>query len=171
MNITIREATKKEAVLIADLSQRTFLETFTTSNTEENMHKFLHEQFTRGKLIVEVGQPNLQYFLAYVGHQIAGYVKLREGMQPEAIKKENGLEIARLYASKEFIGKGIGKALMEQSIEVAKGKNKQVIWLGVWEKNSRAIKFYQDWGFIKCGEHDFLLGNDLQTDWLMKKHI
>lgn len=83
----------------------------------------------------------------------------------------NALEIARLYVLKDKIGTGVGKGLMISSIDIAKQKSKQVIWLGVWEKNARAIDFYTKWGFEKFGEQEFLLGNDLQNDWLMKKEL
>jgi len=171
MNIQIREATIEDAVLVADLSQRTFFETFAKSNTEEDMQKFLKEQFTRGKLILEVGQPGLQFFLAYLDKQVAGYVKLRTGKNPPPLHGTKALEIARLYAAEAFIGKGVGKALMQKSIAVAQAAGKNVVWLGVWEKNTRAIAFYHKWGFTQFGETDFLLGNDLQRDWLMKKDV
>jgi len=169
MNFSLREATKQDAALIADLSQQTFFETFAADNSKEDMHKFLNEQFTRGKLLLEVMQQDLQFFLAYAGSEIAGYVKLRQGKQPASLGKAKALEIARLYAVKTMIGKGVGKGLMQKSLDIAKAKNKEVIWLGVWEKNQRAIDFYQNWGFEKFDEQDFLLGNDLQIDWLMKK--
>jgi ribosomal protein S18 acetylase RimI-like enzyme len=81
------------------------------------------------------------------------------------------MEVARLYAMKHLIGKGAGKVLMQSGIEIAKEKNKEMIWLGVWEKNQRAIDFYTKWGFEKFDEADFLLGNDVQKDWLMRKHL
>jgi ribosomal protein S18 acetylase RimI-like enzyme len=83
----------------------------------------------------------------------------------------NAMEIARIYSMTNMIGKGVGKALMQASIDLAKEKGKEVIWLGVWEKNQRAIDFYIKWGFEKFDETDFLLGNDLQRDWLMRKLI
>ena len=81
------------------------------------------------------------------------------------------LEIARLYVLKDFIGQKVGAALMKECISIAKGKGKQSIWLGVWEKNQRAIDFYSRWGFEKFSECDFLLGDDMQKDWLMKKEL
>ena len=84
---------------------------------------------------------------------------------------ENGtaLEIARIYAVQKSIGKGVGRALMQHCIEIARQRNFRIIWLGVWEKNQKAITFYSKWGFEKFGDHMFMLGNDPQTDWLMKK--
>ncbi len=170
MNITIRAATKDDAVLIADISRQTFYETFAADNTKENMDKFLNEQFTSTQLISELSKPDNYFFLAYANDEVAGYLKLRENKQT-LLKDKPSIEISRIYAIKKMIGKGIGKLLIEKSIDFAKQKQKQIIWLGVWEKNQRAIDFYNKWGFEKFGEQNFLLGTDLQTDLLMKKEL
>lgn len=171
MHFSIRHATKDDAVLIADISQRTFYETFAADNTKEDMDKFLNEQFTRGRLMLEVGAPENTFLLAYHDKEVAGYVKLRESQPPKSLGSNNALEIARIYAMKNMIGKGAGKVLMQSSIDIGKGKLKEVIWLGVWEKNQRAIDFYSKWGFEKFDETDFLLGSDIQRDWLMRKYL
>jgi ribosomal protein S18 acetylase RimI-like enzyme len=171
MNFSIREATKEDGVLIADISRQTFYATFAADNTKEDMDKFMQEQFTRGKLIIEVGSPGNYFFIASLNNEVAGYVKLREGKEPSTLNKRPSLEIARLYAMPNMIGKGVGKLLMQKSIDVAKEKSKELVWLGVWEKNQRAIEFYYKWGFEKFDEQDFLLGNDVQKDWLMKKEL
>jgi ribosomal protein S18 acetylase RimI-like enzyme len=169
MNLTIRAATKADAELIADLSRQTFYDTFHKDNTAEDMEKFLNEQFTRGKLLLEVGQAGVDFFLAYFGSEVAGYLKLRDTKKPALLKNARSLEIARLYATQSMIGKGVGKALMQKSIDEAKLRNCEVVWLGVWEANDRAIAFYKNWGFEKFDEQEFHLGNDVQRDWLMKK--
>ncbi|RYF87336.1 MAG: GNAT family N-acetyltransferase [Chitinophagaceae bacterium] len=171
MSISIRMATREDAVLIADISRQAFYDTFAADNTKEDMEKFLEEQFTRGRLMMEVGSPENTFLLATIDNEVAGYVKLRDGKLPDELKGSTALEIARLYAVKEFIGKGVGAALMQVSLDIARKKQKQFVWLGVWEKNKRAIDFYTRWGFEKFGEWDFLLGNDLQRDWLMKKAL
>ena len=135
------------------------------------MDKFLREQFTKGRLMLEVGSPENSFLLAYFDDKVAGYIKLREGKQPIELIGTASLELARLYVVKDFIGKRIGAALMQKAIAVAKEKSKHIIWLGVWEKNQRAIDFYHRFGFTKFGECDFLLGNDMQRDWLMKKEL
>lgn len=171
MNLTIRKATKDDAVLVADLSRQTFYDTFAADNRKEDMDLFLTKQFTKGRLMLEVGAPENTFLLAYYGKEIAGYVKLRESKQPKSLGTKNALEIARLYAVASMIGKGVGKTLMQASIDMAKERGREVIWLGVWERNLRAIAFYQKWGFEKFDEWDFLLGNDVQRDWLMKKQL
>jgi ribosomal protein S18 acetylase RimI-like enzyme len=168
MNIIIKEATAADAELIADMSRKTFYETFIADNSKEDMDKFMNEQFTKEALMAEVGAAGNFFLLAYVDEEPAGYARLRDA---EAGELPDSIELARIYNDPKMIGKGVGKALMDACIAKAKELNKQTIWLGVWEKNDRAIRFYEKAGFEKFNEHGFLLGNDLQTDWLMKKHL
>ena len=106
--------------------------------------------------------------MAYLKREVVGYVKLSEGGSASDPEAKKAFEIARLYAVKNKIGSGVGKALMEHSIEFAKCKNADTLWLGVWSQNQRAIQFYRKFGFEKFGDHTFMLGNDAQDDWLMK---
>jgi len=170
-DISIKEATTGDAGLIADLSRQTFYDSFAAENTAENMNKFMNEQFTREKLMEEVGAAGSIFLLAYVGGEVVGYARLRETTNPLLIKNDPAVEIARIYAVQHSIGKGVGSALMQQCIDIARQKNARVIWLGVWENNQKAITFYTKWGFEKFGDHVFMLGNDPQTDWLMKKGL
>lgn len=171
MNLVIRTATKEDGWLIADISRETFQETFAAQNTARDMDLFLAEQFTRGRLMLEVGAPGQYFFLAYLDGMLAGYLKLSDTNPPQGISNKNAVEIARIYVLKAYAGKGVGKALMQKSIEVANELNKAAVWLGVWEKNEKATEFYKAWGFRKFGAHEFLLGADLQTDWLMEKTL
>jgi ribosomal protein S18 acetylase RimI-like enzyme len=169
--IVIKEASIADAPLIADLSRQTFYEAFAADNTKENMDQFMSESFSRQKLIDEVGAAGNTFLLAYDGNEAVGYARIREATDP--MLKEDGpaIEIARIYAKQKSIGRGVGKALMQQCINLAKERKARVIWLGVWEKNQRAIAFYTKYGFEKFGEHVFMVGNDAQTDWLMKKAL
>ena len=168
-DISIKEATTAEAGLIADLSRQTFYDSFAADNTPENMDKFMNEQFTRENLMKEVGAAGNIFLLAYIEDEVVGYTRLRETANPLLIHNGPAIEIARIYAVQKSIGKGVGSALMQQSINIARQKDARVIWLGVWEKNEKAIAFYTKWGFEKFSDHVFMLGNDAQTDWLMKK--
>jgi ribosomal protein S18 acetylase RimI-like enzyme len=169
--IRIRVATQLDAALIADISRDTFYEAIAPFNSQENMDKFMNGDFSREKLMSEVGEDRHIFLLAYWDDQPAGYLKLRENTAPEALRSFNSIEIARIYVSQQVIGVGLGKALMQQSIYMARTMEKEVIWLGVWEHNHRAITFYTRWGFEKFGQHIFMLGDDAQTDWLMKKSL
>ena len=171
MNLIIRYATAEDAALVADISRQTFYETFAAQNAKDDMDMFLNLQFTKGRLMLEVGAPENIFILGYCNDEIAGYVKLRESRHPKTLASNNALEIARLYAMRQMIGKGVGRFLMQTSLEIAQKQKKDTIWLGVWKENHRAIDFYKKWGFEIFDECDFILGNDLQKDWLMKKKL
>ena len=166
----VRIATVSDAELIADISRETFYESFAAQNTKSDMDKFMTEQFTKEKLMAEVGEPGRYFLLALENDTIAGYAKLKDGTD-QALQSDNAIELSRIYALTSFIGSGIGKVLMNASIEQAGILKKEYIWLGVWEHNQRAIDFYTKFGFSKFSEHDFVLGNDVQRDWLMKLRI
>ncbi|MBE7173659.1 MAG: GNAT family N-acetyltransferase [Williamsia sp.] len=169
--VTIREATIYDAGTIADLSRSTFYDTFASDNTEENMIIFMSRQFTRDALLAEVGIRSNLFFLAYCDGELAGYVKLRESKGPPELKEVPTMEIARLYVVKSMLGKGIGRALMKYSLDIARSRQKKAVWLAVWEKNERAMRFYTQWGFTTFSKQVFVLGTDLQNDWIMKKEL
>ena len=167
--VLVREATLNDAELIADMSRQTFYDSFAAQNSKEDMDIFLSQNFTKDALMKEVGAERNIFFLAYDGDEPVGYVRVRENNIPPALATDRAIEIARIYAVKSSIGKGVGTALMQKCIDFAMLKKHHTIWLGVWERNHRAIDFYTRWGFKKFAEHDFILGNDVQKDWLMKK--
>lgn len=170
-NLSIRTANKDDAALIADLSRQTFYETFAAQNTKSDMEKFMVEQFSRELLMEQVSEPGNIFLIAFVDDQPAGYARLKDSENPATLGNADALEISRIYVTNTAIGTGIGKALMQECIRVAIKRNKEMIWLGVWEHNTRAISFYEKFGFSKFATHVFLLGNDPQTDWLMKKDL
>lgn len=167
----IQKATGGDAELIADLSRATFFETFAGSNTKEDMELFLGTQFTREQLMLEVqAEPGL-FALLYDGTTPAGYLRLRTDKTPPELAGINALEIARIYVLQEWQGKAAGSLLMKYAHAFATEHHYELIWLGVWEKNVKALQFYKKWGFEHFGAHDFLLGNDVQCDLLLKKQL
>jgi ribosomal protein S18 acetylase RimI-like enzyme len=170
-SVNIKYATADDAEFIADLSRRTFYETFAVHNTKENMDKFMNERFTKEALMKEVGEPENIFLLAYLENEPVGYVRLRDGEKPIELGDIDAIEIARIYTEQKTIGKGVGKALMLRCFEIAKEKKKKIIWLGVWEHNETAIAFYKKFGFEEFASHIFMLGEDVQTDFLMKKNL
>ncbi|RXK62137.1 GNAT family N-acetyltransferase [Lacibacter luteus] len=164
--VTVSRASATDAELIADLSRTAFYQTFAKDNTAADMEMFMNEQFTKEMLMKEVEEGNGIFLLANHNHEALGYARMRV---ENKLKDESAIEIARIYALDKAIGKGVGKALMQSCLQIAEEMQMKAVWLGVWEKNSRAISFYEKWGFKKFDEHKFLLGTDLQTDCLMKK--
>ncbi|HEY4208867.1 MAG TPA: GNAT family N-acetyltransferase [Puia sp.] len=169
--IQIRPAAAEDAEMIADISRRTFYDSFSPLNTPEDIAEYMDKQFTRESIIAEVDAPGNTFLVAWQDEQPVGYVRLLEHVPPQGVGKGPAIEIVRIYAEKSVIGKGIGPALMQASIDLAREKGKQWVWLGVWEHNHHAIAFYTKWGFEKFGDHPFILGSDKQTDWWMKKRL
>ena len=169
MEITVRRAGTGDAEAIALLSRQTFLDTFAGQNTAADMEKFMRGPFSRKNLEEEVRSGPDIFLIAESGQLAAGYAKLIHHVKNGT--GQEGMEISRLYADKGFIGQGAGRLLMEECLETAARAGCTTVWLGVWEHNARAIAFYRKWGFEKFGEHPFTLGDDVQTDWLMKKSL
>ncbi len=119
----------------------------------------------------ELNDDNSEFYFAENENTILGYLKLNFSKVQTEIKDENSLEIERIYILKEFQGKKFGQILFDKVIELAKAKKKKFIWLGVWGENRKAINFYQKNGFVEFGKHIFKLGNDEQTDLLMKFNL
>ena len=170
-DIQVRLANTSDAEQVADMSRRTFYDSFAADNSKENMDLFMEKQFPYDKLMTEVGAPGNTFLLAFLGDELAGYAFMCETAAPSALAGSRAIEIGRLYAEKHMIGKGVGHALMENCLKTAGEMNKNFVWLGVWERNHRAIAFYSRWGFEKFGEHIFVLGKDPQIDWWMKRKI
>ena len=119
----------------------------------------------------EVGAERNIFLLAYEVDEPVGYARMRENNIPPELGADRAIELARIYAVRSAIGQGVGRVLMQKCIDIAGEKKYPVIWLGVWEHNQRAIDFYSRWGFEKFADHDFILGNDVQKDWLMKRNV
>lgn len=171
MKIKIEPVKNNEISLLADIGAKCFYDTFYEQNSEEDMRLYLKDNLTPDTTTAEMLQPGNFFFFAKAGDKIAGYLKLSTSETRQDFSAGKALEIARIYVVKDKIGLGVGKSLMEFAFLFAKENNKEVIWLGVWEHNHRAISFYHNYGFKKFSEHTFLLGNDAQTDWLMKKEL
>ena len=167
----IRKLNIDELEALRNLSIQTFKETFEEVNTEEDMQKYLLENLSIEKLKTELENPNSEFYFVENNDEILGYLKLNfKDAQTEKVE-ENYFEIERIYVLKAFLGQKIGQILFDKAIEIGREKNLEYVWLGVWEENHRAIRFYGKNGFEIFGKHDFVLGEDVQTDLLMKMKI
>ncbi len=164
--LTIRTATAADAVLLAELGARTFHDTFAADNTPENMAAYIAGAFGEARQRAELADDRITVFVAERDGDVAGYVMLRDFPCPDVVPGD-AIEIARLYAVKRQIGGGVGAALMQRCIDEAATRGRSAVWLGVWERNTRAIAFYERWGFTDVGRLAFQLGDDRQTDHIM----
>ncbi len=168
---TIENVNENEVEQLQSISRQTFAETFSDSNSKENMDKYLTENLSIKKLSEELNNENSHFFFIKDGERNIGYLKLNMGPSQTEMKDETALEIERIYVIQEYQGKKVGQQLYEKAIQVAKEKKAQYIWLGVWEENHKAIQFYNKNGFEVFDKHVFVLGDEKQTDLMMRLFI
>lgn len=171
-DLQIIEVKPEDNQKLMTIGYRTFYDSFGPPiNSEENIQSYLQKKFNIEQITIELNHPESMFYFAIIGNQIVGYLKLNiNSAQTESVIG-NGLEIERIYVVKEQQGKKIGQYLFDKCIEVAKLQKKDFIWLGVWDQNLNAIKFYERNGFKTFDKHQFMLGTDQQTDLMMKLQL
>lgn len=170
-NIEIREVTPDQIGQLQQISRQTFQETFAAVNTAENMAKYLEEELSIEKLQSELNNPASRFYFATLDNQPIGYLKINFAEAQTELKDSRAIEIERIYISKAWQGLKIGQLLYEKAINVAKEYDSEYVWLGVWEDNHKAISFYKKNGFVEFDKHIFLLGEDKQTDIMMRLYL
>lgn len=169
--IEIKKISLNDLVALQTLSIKTFTDTFAKDNTPEDLKDYLDQAYTEEKLTSELQNKQSEFYFIHSDDQLAGYLKINvNDAQTETIE-EDALEIERIYIDSDFKRLGLGKMLYNKAIERAKELNKTAIWLGVWERNFSAMKFYRKMGFTQVGAHSFFMGEDEQTDLIMKKNL
>lgn len=173
MNLQIRQANIEDAETLARIGWQSFDEAFADhpKNHPDDMRVYMNDAFSEATIKSDLLDEKTVYLIAELDGAAAGYAKIKLDAREEGISGEKTLELCRLYALDKFIGKGVGKNLMLEIFKIAEETRRDTVWLGVWEYNYRAQEFYRKFGFEKCGEHVFQLGNDPQIDWLMQKNI
>ena len=171
LNITIVQINDSNIAALQQIGRQTFSETFAESNSAENMAKYQEEAYSYEKLNAELNDPNSIFYFAKMDQNVIGYLKLNFGASQTELKDKNALEIERIYVLKEFHGKKVGQLLFDKAIEIAKEYHVAYVWLGVWEENKRALQFYTKNGFVEFDQHIFVLGDEAQTDIMMKLEL
>jgi ribosomal protein S18 acetylase RimI-like enzyme len=169
--IALRRATPADAARLAAFASTAFIDTFAAQNTPEDMAVYLAQAFDEPTQRAELTDPQCTVFLAERDGEMIGYAMLRDGPPPPCVTDTSAIEIARLYAGQRWIGAGIGALLMQRCLVEAASRGRRTIWLGVWERNVRAIGFYQRWHFSIVGSQPFLLGSDRQNDRVMARRV
>jgi GNAT superfamily N-acetyltransferase len=167
----IRRATISDASLIATLGAETFVTSFGAQNTPENLAKHLATAFGSEIQQRELADPAITYFIAELRGRTAGYAQVREGDAPVCVAGPAPVEVRRFYVVNDFHGTGIAQALMDACAAEARQRGGRTLWLGVWDQNPRAIRFYTKWGFEDVGGQTFLLGDDPQQDRVLSRSL
>lgn len=166
--IVLRKITIADLVELQTISKQTFYETFADLNGADDMQKYLDNNLSIDQLKVELSDENSEFYFASADKKVIGYLKINFGPAQTEINDKSALEIERIYVLKDFHGKKVGQILFNKVIDIAKQTKAGYVWLGVWEKNLRAINFYKKNGFLEFDQHIFKLGDDEQTDIMMR---
>ncbi|MEO7212245.1 GNAT family N-acetyltransferase [Mucilaginibacter sp.] len=171
VNVSIKRVTPDLSVRLLELSRRTFFDAFAHLNNPADMEAFASKAFTLQSFDQQLANPDSYFFFAMIDGEPAGYIKLNHNNAQTEFQHADALEVERIYVSKGYQGQQIGKQLIEFAIQTAIDAKCTYIWLGVWEHNAGAIRFYQNKGFSIFDKHKFMLGQDEQTDLLMRKEL
>ena len=169
--LTIKKAGIEDLEILQKLSIETFYTAFAPLNTEENMRFYMDRAFSREQLEKELQEKDSLFLLAQLHEKTAAYLKVNFGHAQTDLQDPEAMEIQRLYVHPDYQNLKLGEQLIRQAITIAREQGLKYLWLGVWEKNLRAIRFYERQGFIQVGQHPFPFGDDLQTDLIMKLDI
>lgn len=169
--VQIKPCSAADVDALQKIGRQTFEETFAASNTEANMQQYLKEGFSTEKLLAEINDRGAEFYFAVIDQQVIGYLKINSGNSQTELKDNKALEIERIYVLAQYHGLKVGQLLYEKAMQIAIDKRAAYVWLGVWEENPRAIRFYSKNGFIEFDKHVFKLGDDEQIDIMMKKEL
>jgi ribosomal protein S18 acetylase RimI-like enzyme len=169
--IKIRKAKIEEVSAVRELAIEVYNDTFAEHNTPENLEAFFKDSYGLEKFNAEFSEPSSALYVALRELKIIGFMRLRKCNEVDKYLGTNHLELQRLYIHRDYHGSAVSRMFMEEALAYAKKGKFEWIWLGVWEKNFRAQRFYSKWGFERFGEHVFQMGDDPQIDWLMKKKL
>ena len=169
--IVIRAATLADAAPLTAIAERTFRETFTVDNSEENIELHCAQRFSAEIQSEEISDPQMTTLLAEVASELVGFAQLRSGQAAACVKGDRPTELHRIYVSSEWHGRGVADKLMRAVYASTARAGSDCIWLGVWERNLKAIAFYRKCGFSVVGDHVFVLGRDRQRDLILAAQL
>ena len=168
MDLSFKKCTLKNLVKLVEISKSTFINAFEKDNNPLDFNSYIDFAFSQEKIKSELLNSNSTFYFTYFKNELVGYFKLNENeAQTEKFNKKT-IELERIYVLKKFQNKQLGKHILLEIIRIVKTKQVSFLWLGVWEKNLAAIRFYERYNFKKFDTHFYYIGNDKQTDWLMK---
>ena len=171
MNLSIRKADISDVRIICALGVTTFYEAYFEQDETHDLANYVTENFSLAQIESELNDRDSTFFIAEADARAVGYAKLRENSRVECLKGDETIELQRIYILEKAKGKGVGEALMKRCFETARAKNYKTIWLSVWEKNPAAQRFYEKFGFVKVGEHQFPYGNAIGTNFVLKMDL
>ncbi|HMT27666.1 MAG TPA: GNAT family N-acetyltransferase [Bacteroidia bacterium] len=169
--IEIRKAVIQDYEMLAVLGRRAFYEAFGDYNDPADMQAYLDLAFNPDTIKKQLQDEDITYLVATYQHDPVGYAKLKRNSFPPELKDSKCLQLERIYVLQAYIGKKVGRTLMEECLKIASAEKYDQIWLSVWQENKRAIEFYNKWGLKVIGYKQFIIGNEINDDFVMAKEV
>lgn len=171
MQLQFKRCTLSDIDRLLEIAKTTFVDAFEKDNDPVDFKAYIDSTFTEKNIQDQLKTPASTFYFVFMDDELVGYFKLNEHDAQTDIKTKESIELERIYVLQDFQGKQIGKLMLQKAIKLAAEKRKEYIWLGVWEKNFDAIRFYQKHNFKKFATHPYFIGKDEQTDWLMRHEL
>lgn len=168
MHLRFQKCTLSDIDQLVEISRTTFVNSFEKDNDPEDFKNYIDAAFAKDTIAHQLKNVHSVFYFVFIDELLVGYFKLNVNDAQTDIKSEESMELERIYVRQDFQGRQIGKQMLLEAVALARQQNKTYLWLGVWEKNTAAIRFYQKHGFIKFGTHPYYIGKDEQTDWLLR---
>jgi ribosomal protein S18 acetylase RimI-like enzyme len=171
MSVTYRRGTTDDAAGLAEFATRAFTQTYAAFNTPQDIRDYVATSYGVTQQERELSDPAMITVLAESDDALIGYSQVRRKEVPSCVTQDAPAEIYRFYVDASAHGKGVAQRLMDESLSAAHDLGAKHIWLGVWDRNARAIAFYRKRGFIEIGDQHFQLGSDRQRDLVMIRPV
>ncbi len=171
MQLHFRKCVLQDVKQLKILSISTFVEAFESQNDPQDFKVYLDTAFSKEQLLSELKNPNTSFYFVLIDQTVAGYFKVNVFDAQSEFQDSQAMELERIYVQSRYQGQGVGSDILVFIEALAQKQMKAYLWLGVWEQNSNAIRFYERQGYLKFGTHPYYIGQDKQTDWLMKKEL
>lgn len=180
---TFRRAVPEDLPILVPLAKNLFVRAFSAQNTEEDLKKYVETAFTEAQFALEMALSDSVFTLVFVGDALVGYTKTNLGLRPGdhddptfeidmvAHQHERLAELQRIYLHPAVRGTSVATLTMREAENIAREAGCAHLWLGVWEENHAALRFYEKCGFVRFGTHIFVIGDDPQTDLLLWKPL
>lgn len=168
---TLRPLTRDDAPTLARFARRVFEETFAADNDPTDLATYLNRAFGEVIQRAELDESNVSALVIEQGGEWAGYTLVRHGVPHRLTTGSNPLYLQRFYVDRRWHGHGVAPLLMDAVMRLAQEGQHDVVWLSTWERNTRALRFYEKQGFEDVGGETFLLGTDLQDDRVLAKRL
>lgn len=165
--VTVRRAVPADAEPLAEFAERSFRATFEANNAPADMDDYCSKAFAVATVRSELEDRSLSTWVARAGSDIVAYAQLSRGEVPDCVRDSTAVELRRLYVDARWHGSGLADVLLHEVREAVRALRAATVWLGVWERNDRALRYYRKAGFSVAGDHTFLLGSDPQRDLIL----